>query len=78
MILHKRLDDGAFVAGDTVSGRTCYAYPTSEHARKARRGASAVAEKMMVAENALGAWRDQNAKDYDARNWARLRPQTLD
>lgn len=61
---------GGFTAGDTVTGRTSYAYPTSFHATTAKRSAVRTAMQMMEDENALGDWRD--APEYrakDARHW---------
>lgn len=42
--------DGAFVAGDTRTGVTSYAYPTSPHAREARHRPAIVAARMVAEE----------------------------
>lgn len=72
MIVFKMLDDGAFVAGDTETQRTSYAYPTSPHATEAKRKPIDVAHEMMKNENC--STRDRSAPIflYDQRNWARL------
>lgn len=49
---------GGFVAGDLETGRTAYAYPTSNYATRAHGNPQEVARQMMTAENAAGAWRD--------------------
>ena len=71
MIKHKLLDDGAFVAGDTITGRTAYAYPHSGLAYQGAYSPAETAEAMMVCENDHDCWRDRYT-DYDARNWERL------
>ena len=71
MIKFKLLDDGGFVCGDTVTGFTAYAYPTSVAATKAKRHPDTVAQSMMTVENAHPA--DLGIQiDYDVRNWERL------
>ena len=70
MIVYRMLDDGAFIAGDTATERTSYAYPTSTYATQARRDADRIAAKMMAQENKGG--RAACVADYDARNWKRL------
>ena len=64
-------DVGGFIAGDTVTGRTSYAYPSSHHAVTAKRSAVRTAVQMMRQENE-NTCRCQHADQYDARNWARL------
>lgn len=62
--------DGGFLAGDTETGFTSYAYPTSTHADFAKRqpGAQAkIAAEMMEVEIAT-----PYRVEYDARNWLRL------
>jgi hypothetical protein len=73
-ILHRFIACGAFVAGDTHTGRTCYAYETSPNAVFAKRKPEMVAENMLSRENECGAWRDQIAahKAFDAANWKHL------
>lgn len=70
-IKYRLLDNGAFIAGDTKTGRTVYAYPTSEHASLAYQRPFCTALRMMASENAMGAYRDTH-DDYDLRNWYRL------
>jgi hypothetical protein len=71
MIVYKMLADGAFVAGDTETGRTCYAYPTSSHATLARKMPERIAADMVASAN-----RDNSPKHirdhYDARNFASI------
>jgi hypothetical protein len=74
---YRLLPDGAFVAGDTSTGRTAYAYPTSDHATQAKRQPERVAREMVDRENSFGAWRDAKGgrvacDEFDARQWARL------
>ena len=72
-IVHKLLPDGGFVAGDTHTGRTSYAYPTSPSAKLGRKQPGEAAADMMRRENAISAAaRSVGGQDYDARNWARL------
>lgn len=81
MIVYEFGKDGSFVAGDTVTGRTVYAYPASSNATQARRKGKALptAQAMMKKENALGDWRSSwFGPDYDARNWARLSERRID
>jgi len=65
------LPDGGFVAGDTDSKLTSYAYPTSPHAIVAKKYAKHVAEDMLAAESV---WMRKipSVADYDARNWTLL------
>lgn len=70
-IVHKVMPDGGFVCGDTQTGRTAYAYPTSPHATKARKSAATVAKAMM---RNVGPTCDL-VKEYDARNWQKLERQ---
>ena len=67
MIVHTMLADGGFVAGDTVSRLTCYAYPSSTSATRAKKAPYTIAKEMVAGERA-----SSNRADYDARNWARL------
>lgn len=50
MILFYTRPDGAFVAGDTRTGITSYAYPTSHHAQAARTRAAQTAARMLAEE----------------------------
>ena len=67
----KLLADGGFVAGDSESGMTSYAYPSSPHAVAAKKHAELVAEEMLASERA-----DYRAipaiREYDRRNWERI------
>ena len=66
-------DDGGFIAGDTATGRTSYAYPTSHYATCAKRAAMRTAILMMRQENESGEWRDgTDGKRYDSKNWSYL------
>jgi hypothetical protein len=71
MLKFNHTPDGAFVAGDTTTGITCYAYPTSEHATKAKKNPLKVAEAMILGEM-LSLHESADGKDYDARNWAQI------
>ncbi len=46
-ILIKLDERGGFTCGDTTTGRASYAYPTSEHANKARRDPHGIAVRML-------------------------------
>jgi len=70
MIVYELLADGGFVAGDTDTGFTAYAYPTSSHATMAKRQASRIAAEMVASANRFGAVAGRG--DYDARNWRKL------
>jgi hypothetical protein len=71
-ITYKLLEDGAFVAGDTDSRLTSYAYPTSIHATKAKRRPGKVAAAMIAGEEAAITATRNIRSDYDERNWQRL------
>lgn len=72
-ILYKVCEDGAFVAGDTESGLTSYAYPTSTHADDARRNARKPAYLERLARDMLKDQRHAAGRaEYDARNIERL------
>ena len=72
-ILYKICEDGAFVAGDTESGLTSYAYPTSTHADDARRNARKPVCLERLARDMLKAERHAAGRaEYDARNTERL------
>ena len=47
MILYMLERDGGFLAGDTETGRAAYAYPSSDHARLARRHSGEIAAEMI-------------------------------
>ena len=73
IILYKVCEDGAFVAGDTESGLTSYAHPTSTHADDARRNARKPAYLERLARDMLKAERHAATRaEYDARNTERL------
>lgn len=74
-ILFKFDKQGGFLCGDTATGRTAYAYPTSSYAISAHRvthrgEAKFVAARMMAQENLLGVWRD--APHFAAKDTERL------
>ena len=72
MIFHTRDQYGAFVAGDTETGRTAYAYSSSPNSDAARKAPREVAAEMMAHESkSLRSYLSSRA-DYDARNWERL------
>lgn len=71
MIFWHMDDHGGFTAGDTETGLTSYAYPSSPNAGEARRNPASVARRMLAVEPGL--WRTTtSAAEYDCRNWARL------
>jgi hypothetical protein len=57
-ILHRLDAQGGFTCGDTITGLTAYAYPTSPHAVAAKRGPGMVAEEMIAHEKATAWTRD--------------------
>jgi hypothetical protein len=71
-ILFKFDRDGGFICGDTETGRTAYAYPTSSWAIFAHRSRpSFVASRMMAHENTCNyLWRD--ADHFAAKDRERL------
>lgn len=70
-IIHKFDATGGFMAADTATGRSAYAFPTSPYATQANRNPVGIAAEMMKAENAGGAWRDaEHHRTRDARNIA--------
>jgi hypothetical protein len=77
-IVYRLLDDGGFVAGDTATEHTCYAYPTSDSATKAKRNPAQIAIQMMAHENAFRPTVRNFVRvhasiaESDARNWKRL------
>jgi hypothetical protein len=70
-IKFKLLDDGAFVCGNTRTGVTVYSYPTSIHAKAAKRNAETAA-RSILAEQPRYRGDAAIVAEYDARNWARL------
>ena len=78
MITYDFGKDGSFVAGDTETSITAYAYPTSPQATKAKKSPLKVAKEMINLELEVSwtrkegapAW--ESAREYDARNWRRL------
>jgi hypothetical protein len=65
-IVYRHSPDGAFVAGDSDTGFTAYAYPTSTHAQQAKRSAvwaEQTARKMLESRGTVSAY------EYDRRNW---------
>lgn len=71
-IKFKILPDGGFVAGDTESGLTSYAYPSSPYAISARKNPAKVAATMIRGEGALSRTYSEHAKEYDRKNWETL------
>jgi hypothetical protein len=69
MITFTLTDDGAFVAGDYSTGLTCYAYPTSANATRARRNPKGAAEDMLRHQFACTL---HDRGPYDKANWKRL------
>ena len=70
MIVYKHLADGAFVGGDTDTGITGYAYPTSEHAEEVRKNPLRVASEMVRGQ--IGYPNSPLCKGYNAANWELL------
>lgn len=71
MIKYRLLPDGGFVAGDTDSSRTAYAYPTSPYAEDAAKRPALTAHAMI--NDAIACTSPVYIqRDYDARNWALL------
>ena len=71
MIYHAFTKEGYFVAGDSVTGITSIAYPTSEYAEEAKKNAGQTAIEMIAAE--LSTFHGEEAgKAYDLRNWMKL------
>jgi hypothetical protein len=69
MIKFKLLADGGFVAGDTETNKTSYAYPTSTYATLARRMPERTAADMIKSANAF---KGCDTTDYDLRMWEQL------
>lgn len=63
--------DGAFIAGDTETGLTSYAYPTSPHAVDARTRAELVARAMLSSAR-LCKVPSAILTAYNERQWCRL------
>ncbi len=78
MILHKLMPDGAFVCGDTKTGATVYAYPTSQNAENAKKDPEGVAFAMLAIENAyatrpaIGRGSPRLVAEYDRLQWEKL------
>ncbi len=70
-ILHKLMADGGFLCGDTETGMTAYAYPTSTYAVAARKKPEGVAAEMIAHEHAF-CRTIPSIKDGDARHMAEL------
>jgi uncharacterized protein (DUF608 family) len=71
-IVFKILPDGGFVAGDTATGVTSYAYPSSIYATAARKKPAKVAADMIQGESSLSRTYSEYAKEYDRKNWETL------
>lgn len=73
MIIHQIDTQGGFTVGDTVTGHTAYAYPSSEHATKALRSASKVAAEMVKQANEINPQLPRDLVERaNARNWMNL------
>lgn len=74
------LSADGFICADLLTGRTAYAYPTSDHWREAKANPSAVATRMLSKENAFrdiidavpGHMVAESARLYDASRIATL------
>lgn len=79
MQVHVFTSDGGFVAGDSITGLTAYAYPTSVDAETAKRDAARIAMEMLNHEISHSyAHASESGKDYDRRNWKLLHDFTAD
>lgn len=63
---------GAFIAGDTATEMTSYAYPSSAFASQAKRAPAKVAAEMIKDTIAYGRHGFTHEIDGDYRNWAKL------
>ena len=76
-IVYKLCSDGSFVAGDTETRKTAYAYPTSPYAEHAKRKPDEVAQSLLSCES----WRQpcgpKFMREYDANNWEVLDGRSL-
>ncbi|MCW2242223.1 hypothetical protein [Azospirillum canadense] len=72
-ILYMHTPEGGFLAGDTETGLTSYAYPTSSDATKAKRNPAKVAAEMMANETASSRRAVPDAAARDAEWMGRLR-----
>lgn len=65
--------DGAFLAGDTETEATAYAYPTSIHATTAKRNPEKVANEMTRQTHYTNQFCPKDIVDRaNARNWSKL------
>lgn len=71
-IVHKLLPDGGFVAGDTETRITCYAYPTSSHAVSAKKKPQETADEMIAGERSNAFVPSDIRLSTDERNWKLL------
>lgn len=69
MIRYRLLPDGGFVAGDTETGRTAYAYPTSPRAEAARKRPEATATAILADSAGLLAQLLPERPEYHLANW---------
>lgn len=73
MIKFNHTADGGFVVGDTTTNITVYAYPSSEHATKAKKNPAKVAAEMISAELEIAyLHQGEIGQTYDANNWTLL------
>jgi len=70
-IVWKICEDGSFVAGDTVTGVTSYAYPTSLRVAHAKRNPEREAKEMLANERKED-HETPYGLQYDKHNWERL------
>jgi hypothetical protein len=68
--------DGSFLVGDTRTGRTAYAYPSSHNAVAARHDPLRTAAMMLSGENSFSKlWRDvESFTRIDQQRMSELRP----
>jgi len=71
MIYHTLGQDGSFTCGDSVTGITVYAYPTSQHATEAKKNADKTAIEMLANEIA-SLHCGRIGQEYDLNNWKRI------
>lgn len=78
-IYFTRMIDGSFTVGDSETGFTCYAFPSSTFAEQAKNLPDEIARIMMDDENDLAYARKAIAvKGYDRMNWKRIHDNTTD
>ena len=74
MTIEYKLDeDGGFTCGNTETGLTSYAFPTSVHATAARKNPAYVARAMLRGEELTLSATKATRADFDERQWKKLR-----